>query len=315
MPPAINRTMTPLEWALLLSLATIWGGSFFFNAIAVKALPSFTIVAIRLGGAAVFLYLAVLFTRARMPASLGVWGAFAVMGVLNNVVPFSLIVWGQKEIASGLASILNATTPLFTVVVAHWFTRDERMTPLRVAGVVAGFAGVVVMVGADALVSPGHLVSELAVLGAAVSYAASAVFAPPLRAARPAPLVTATGRFITASAIVIPLALVIDRPWTLAMPGPAVWGALFGLAFLASFIGYLLYYRILATAGAVNLMLVTFLVPVSAILLGTIVLGERLAPNHILGMAMIGIGLAAIDGRPIAHLRRRFGAAGAPPQA
>ena len=306
MPPAIHRTMTPLEWALLLSLATIWGGSFFFNAVAVKALPSFTIVAIRLGGAAVLLYLAVLFTRARMPSSPTVWGAFAVMGLLNNVVPFSLIVWGQTEIASGLASILNATTPLFTVVVAHWFTRDERMTPLRVAGVVAGFAGVVVMVGADALVSPGHLLAELAVLGAAVSYAASAVFARRFARLGQPPLVTATGQFVTASAMVIPLALVVDRPWTLAMPGAEVWGALFGLAFLASFIGYLLYYRILATAGAVNLMLVTFLVPVSAILLGTLVLGERLALNHFAGMAMIGIGLAAIDGRPVRLLRRAF---------
>jgi len=306
MPATINRTMTPTEWALLVSLATIWGGSFFFNAIAVQALPAFTIVAARLAGAAILLFLTVRVTGATMPTTLAVWGAFAVMGLLNNLVPFSLIVWSQGHIASGLASILNATTPLFTVVVAHFFTRDEKMTALRVLGLVIGFVGVVVMIGADVLRAPGHLVAELAVLGASLSYACSAVFARRFARLGQPPLVTATGQFVAAAFLTVPLALLVDRPWTLAVPGAEVWGALLGLAALTSYIAYLIYYRILATAGAVNLMLVTFLVPVSAILLGTLILGERLAANHFLGMGLIGLGLAAIDGRPVAFLRARF---------
>ena len=307
MPPTINRTMTPTEWALLVTLALIWGGSFFFNAVALTALPPLTIVAIRVGLGAVLLTLAVRLTGARMPAGWEVWGAFFVMSLFNNVIPFSLIVWGQKHIPSGLASILNATTPIFTVIVAHLFTRDEKLTPLRLAGVLLGFAGVVVMIGPDVLAeATSHVVAEIAVLGAALSYAFSAVYARRFSRGGQAPIVTAAGMFIAAAVTMVPLALIVERPWTLPMPGPGVLAALAGLAGLASFLAYIIYYRILATAGAVNLMLVTFLIPVSAILLGTLILGERLAVNHFLGMATIGLGLAALDGRPFAFLRRRF---------
>jgi drug/metabolite transporter (DMT)-like permease len=220
------------------------------------------------------------------------------MGVLNNVIPFSLIVWGQAHIASGLASILNAMTPLFTVVVAHFLTADEKLTPQRAAGVAIGFGGVAVMVGPAALQGFGtDLLAQLACLAAAVFYSFAGVYGRRFRRLGLAPLQTAFGQVATSSLLLVPLALLVDRPWTLPMPGLATWAAVIGLAVVSTAFAYGLYFRILARAGATNVLLVTFLVPVSAILLGALVLGERLQPRHFAGMALIGVGLAAIDGR------------------
>jgi drug/metabolite transporter (DMT)-like permease len=305
MPP-INRHMSPTEWALLVMLAVLWGGSYFYVAIAIKVLPPFVIVAFRVSGGAALLYVVVRATGAQMPRDPAIWRALFVMGFLNNVVPFSLIAWGQSHIASGLAAILNATTPLFTVLVAHRMTHDEKMTPARVAGLVIGFGGVVVMIGPDALAGVGvDVLAELALLAASVFYAVSGVFGRRFSRAGLSPMVAATGQ-VTASAIMmVPLALVVDHPWTLPLPGIEVWGALLGLAVLSTSLGYLLFYRILATAGAVNLLLVTFLIPVVAILLGGLILAEHLALNRYLGMVLIGLGLAAIDGRALRLFRRR----------
>jgi drug/metabolite transporter (DMT)-like permease len=294
---------------MLLALSLLWGGSFFFNAIAVAALPPPTVVAIRVAAGALLLYGALRLSGVRLPTDLQTWTAFAVMGILNNVIPFTLIVWGQTTLPSGLASILNATTPLFTVLVAHAFSDDEPMTAASIAGVAIGFAGVVILVGPDVLGSAGHnVLAELAILAASVSYAFSAVFARRFSKRGLAPMTAATGQITAAAVIMVPLALILNRPWALPAPPPSAWAALLGLAVLATFLAYILYYRIIARAGAVNIMLVTFLIPVSAILLGAAFLGERLSPNHFLGMAAIGLGLAAIDGRPLKLLRRRTAA-------
>lgn len=304
--PAINRTMTPVEWSLLLTLSLLWGGSFFFNAIALSALPPFVVVAARVTLGALLLYAAVRTIGARMPTDARSWRAFAVMGLLNNVLPFSLIAWGQTSIASGLASILNATTPLFTVIVAHALTRDERLTPASVVGTIIGLAGVAVMIGIDTLADAGgHVLAELAVLAASVSYALSAVYARGFARRGVPPLVSATGQITVAAVVMVPAALIVAPPWTLALPGPEVFAALVGLGALSTFVAYIIYYRILATAGSVNLMLVTFLIPVTAILLGALILGERLSVHHFIGMAAIGVGLATIDGRPLRLLTRR----------
>jgi drug/metabolite transporter (DMT)-like permease len=298
MPPAINRHMTPTEWALLVTLSILWGGSYFYVGVAVKALPPLVIVAFRVVVGAALLYGVVRLSGLRMPRDRATWGAFFVMGFLNNVVPFNLIAWGQSTIASGLAAILNATTPLFAVLIAHMMTADEKMTPARVAGVVIGFAGVVIMIGPDALAgATTHVVADLALLAASLFYAVSPVYGRRFGRAGLPPLVAATGQ-ITASAIMtVPLALVIERPWTLPAPGPGVWAALLALAAISTTLAYIIFYRILATAGAVNLMLVTFLIPVSAIILGAVFLAERLATIDFVGMATIGLGLACIDGR------------------
>jgi drug/metabolite transporter (DMT)-like permease len=306
MSAPINRTMAPSEWALLVALSLLWGGSFFFNAVAVAALPPLTIVAARVALGAGFLYTAVRASGARLPSDRHSWSAFAAMGVLNNVIPFTLIVWGQDTVASGLASILNATTPLFTVLVAHALSEDERMTAASLAGVVIGFGGVVILIGPDVIAEAGGIAAELAILAASLSYAFSAVYGRRFSRRGLAPLAAATGQITAAAAIMVPLALVIDRPWMLPMPAAGVWGALLGLGALSTFLAYILYYRLLARAGSVNLTLVTFLIPVSAILLGALFLGEELSANHFLGMAAIALGLAAIDGRPLALLRRRL---------
>jgi drug/metabolite transporter (DMT)-like permease len=290
--------MNAFEWALLLVLAALWGGSFFFNRVAVRELPVLTVVVARVVLAAALLWAALPFAGVAMPRSGAVWQAFFGMGVLNNVVPFCLIVWGQSHIASGVASILNATTPLFTVVVANYLTNDEKLSGGRLAGVVLGLAGVGVMVGGEALGSLGvNVAAELACLAAALSYAFAGVYGRRFRAMGVSPLATATGQVTASSLILLPIAAVIDKPWTLTAPSAAAIAALIGLASLSTAVGYILYFRLLASAGATNLLLVTFLNPVSAILLGVVVLGETLSPRHLVGMALIASGLAAIDGR------------------
>lgn len=306
MPPVIHRSMTAGEWSLLVFLAVLWGGSYFYVGVAIKVLPPIEIVAVRVTLGALLLYLVVRITGARMPRDRGTWGAFFVMGVTNNVIPFNLIGWAQGHVASGLAAILNATTPLFAVVLAHYLAKDEPMRPARIAGVLIGFGGVVIMIGPDAVTgATTDLVADLALLLASVFYAFSPIYARRFGRRGLSPMVTATGQFTAAATVMIPLALIVDHPWTQPLPGPPVFAALIGLGALSSALAYIIYYRILAAAGAVNLLLVTFLVPITAILLGALFLHEHLAVNHFLGMACIGLGLAAIDGRVFRALRTR----------
>ena len=294
----INRTMTWREWAMLLALSVLWGGSFFFTGIAVQELPPFTIVVLRVGLCGDHPARAPSRSNIRMPTDRKTWSAFFGMGLLNNVVPFCLIVWGQTHIASGLASILNATTPLFSVVVANFLTTDEKMTGNRLGGVIVGFVGVVFLVGPSALEQSGaNITAQAACLAAAFSYALAGIYGRRFKRMGVAPIATATGQVTASTLMLLPVALLVDQPWTLPLPGPATFAAIGGIAALSTALAYVLYFRILSTAGATNLLLVTFLIPVSAILLGWLVLGERLDHRHLLGMALIGAGLAAIDGR------------------
>jgi drug/metabolite transporter (DMT)-like permease len=298
--------MTLSEWAMLIALAVLWGGSFFFNGVAVRELPVFTIVVSRVGLAALILLLALKLRAERLPTDRKVWMAFFGMGLLNNAIPFSLIVWGQQQIASAVASILNASTPLFTVLFAHFLTSDEKMTRGKLAGVVIGFVGVAIMVGSDAWQAlGGHVLAQLLCLAGAISYAFAGIFGRRFQSMDITPMTAATGQVVASSLLLVPAMLLIDRPWTLDTPSMAAVGALIGLAALSTALAYILYFRILSTAGATNLLLVTFLIPVSAILLGTLFLNEGLLPKHIAGMALIGIGLAAIDGRSWQVIRRR----------
>lgn len=298
------KAMGTKEWAMLIVLSVLWGGSFFFTGIAVKQLPPFSIVTLRVGLAAVALFGFTHVLGLKIPTEGRVWAAFFGMGFLNNLVPFCLIVWGQTHIASGIASILNATTPLFAVIVAHVLTADEKITANKLAGVLVGFFGVAMMIGPQALSGLGaNIIAELAVLGAALSYSFAGIFGRRFKAMGVPPLVTATGQVSASTVMLLPITLFIDRPWTLAMPGWQTWAAIAGIALVSTAVAYTIFFRILATAGATNLMLVTFLIPVSAIVLGSLVLGEHLEPKHFLGMAMIACGLAAIDGRLITLFR------------
>ncbi len=304
MTPSIEATMGARTWLMLLTLSVLWGGSFFFVAVVVSDLPPLTIVTLRVGLAAVALWAFALTIGLRPPRAPGVWIALFAMGVLNNVIPFSLIVWGQTHIASGLASILNATTPLFTVIVAGSLLPDERATPMKVLGVIVGFGGIVVMFGSSALRAEGNALAQLAVLGAALSYALAGVFGRRFKRKRVHPIATAAGQVTASCAILAPCAFYYDGPLDFAVLGLDAWASVVGLAVLSTAAAYVLYFKILETAGATNLLLVTLLIPVTAIVLGSFVLGETLELVHFVGMGIIAFGLSIIDGRP---WRRRKG--------
>lgn len=296
--------MDAFDWVMLITLATVWGGSFLFNTILVAELPVITIVAIRVTVAALALWGFVRVTGRKIPTSPQVWGALLILGVLNNAIPFSLIVQGQTQITSGLASILNATTPLFTILVAGFFLTDERFSVLRVLGVVVGFSGVILMVGPEALSGLGDdFWAQLCALGAALSYGFASVFGRRFRELRVDPVMVATGQVTMSSLVLWPIALWIDGPQDIMGLSFNAAASMFGLAVLCTSFAYILYFRILERAGATNISLVTFLVPISAIILGVLVLGERIFIKEIMGMTLIGMGLAIIDGRLFQRLR------------
>lgn len=301
-----QKQMSVQEWAMLVVLSILWGGSFLFIGILVKVWPPFTIVTARVGLAAFALWIIVGASGVPIPKSPKVWLAFLGMGLLNNVIPFCLIVWGQTRIPGGLAAIFNATTPLFGVIIAHMLTVDEKLTANRLVGVLIGFCGVVVMIG-PAVFSHfgGDTLGQLAVMLAAVSYAFAGIFGRRFKAMGLPPLLPAAGQVTASTLVLLPLVLWLDKPWTLPVPGLETIGALLGLALLSTAVGYVLFFKILATAGATNLMLVTILIPPSAIVLSAIVLGDHVEPRHLAGMVLIGLGLMAIDGRIWQRLHKR----------
>ena len=293
--------MGPVEWTMLIVLSFIWGGSFFFNAIALRGFPPLTVVALRVGIGAICLWLIVLAMKHALPRDPAQWLRFLAMGTLNNAIPFTLIVWSQQHIAAGLASILNATTPLFTVIIAHALLHDEKLSAARLAGVAIGIAGVAVMVGLDALRDLGvGILAQIAALAASVFYALASVFG--RRFSDTPPMITAAGQVTGSSLIMIPLALAVEQPWLRPAVPAEAWSAVIGLAVLCTALAYCVYFFILKRAGATNIMLVTFLVPPSAIVLGILFLGESIATKEIAGMIAIGAGLALIDGRLVRSL-------------
>src|SRR5437868_985927 len=297
-PPMIRSQMNRSDWLILGVLALIWGGAFFFIGVAVRHVPPLTYVWLRLTIAAVAMWLFLRFRGQSLDLPRQVWTSIVVLAVLNNALPFALFGWGQTHIASGLASILNATTPIWGVVVAHFLTHDERMSPRKIAGVLLGFGGVATMIGPSLLSSLGtNALAQLACVTASLSYALAAVWARRFRRIGVSPLSVTTGQLTAGAAIMLPVSLMVDHPWQLAMPPLSAWGAIVALALLCTAFGYVLYFRLIDRAGATNALLVTLMVPPTAILLGALFLNETLAPQDFLGLALIALGLAAIDGR------------------
>lgn len=297
---ANSPIMDGKSWLMLITLSILWGGSFFFTEIALVDLPPFTLVLSRVVIATMILWWVVLLRHIPIPSDPKFWGAIAVMGALNNLVPFSLIVWGQTHISSGLAAILNATTPLFTLLIAHVATDTEKLNLRKVIGVLIGFVGVLVVIGlpnieksnaTDLLLT----LAPCAVLLAAISYGCAGVYGRRFR--NTPPIMTAAGMTSASSLMLLPLAMMVDTPWRLPVPTTATIWAVLGIAALSTALAYILYFAILKRAGASNLLLVTFLIPVSAILLGVGFLGETLSFKQLIGMAVIGLGLLVIDGR------------------
>ena len=294
----IRTQMNRADWLILGTLALIWGCAFLFIGVAVRHVPPLTYVWLRLTIAAAGMWIFVRASGQDAGLPREAWGSIILLSLLNNAVPFTLFGWGQTHIASGLASILNATTPIWGVVVAHFLTRDERMTPRKVAGVLLGFGGVAVMIGPSLLSSLGSSgLAQLACVTASLSYALAAVWARRFRMQGISPLSVTTGQLTAGAAIMLPVAMLVDHPWNHAFPPVTAWGAIVALALFCTAFGYVLYFRLIETSGATNALLVTLLVPPVAILLGGLFLGEHLAPQDFLGLALIALGLAAIDGR------------------
>lgn len=298
--------MSGRDWTILLVLSVIWGGSFFFIEVALASVAPFTLVLIRVVLAAALLWIYVLVRREPFPLPQGVLPAFLVLALLNNVVPFILFALAQREIDSGLGSILNAMTPIWGVIVAHLATSDEKATPGKVAGVLLGFGGVAVMIGTDLLREIGSdILAQIECLAATLCYAMAGVWARRFRGMGVPPVAVATGQLSAAAIVMLPLVLLFEPPWYASAPSAEAWMALVALALVCTSFAYILYFQLLASAGATNSLLVTFLIPVTAILLGALFLDERLQASHFAGMALIGLGLAAIDGRLLRHFRRQ----------
>jgi drug/metabolite transporter (DMT)-like permease len=292
---ASDNRIDARDWSLLALLSVLWGGSFFFNGVVLRELPPLTVVLLRVTLAALFLLPLLWVYRIRFPRGLSGWKPFFAIALVNNVLPFSLIVAGQTHIPSGLASILNATTPLFTVLVMA-AAGDEKLHARRVAGVVTGLIGVIILHGQDLSFQSGEGIGILLCLMAAFSYGLSALYARRKLSDSP-PLATATFQMMASSLMMAVVAASFERPWQLPMPGPTTWLALIGLAALSTALAYIVFFQILRRSGSTNVMLVTLLIPVTAILLGTLVLGESVSPREIVGALVIGSALLLIDGR------------------
>jgi drug/metabolite transporter (DMT)-like permease len=305
-PHMIRTTMNGRDWAILGTLAVIWGGAFVFIGVAVRHVDPLTYVWLRLAIAAAAMWAYLAWSGQRLGLPRGMWGGIFLLALLNNALPFALFGWGQTQIASGLASILNATTPIWGVVVAHLFTGDERMTPRKVAGVLIGFGGVAVMIGPSLMGTIGSsALAQLACIVASLSYALAAVWARRYRPLGLSPISVTTGQLSAGALMMLPVMLLVDRPWTASLPPLEAWGSIVALAVLCSAFGYVLYFKLIDSSGATNALLVTLLVPPIAIFLGALVLGETLAPQDFLGLALIALGLAAIDGRLLSLWRGR----------
>jgi drug/metabolite transporter (DMT)-like permease len=283
------------DWSMLGVLSVLWGGSFFFAGVSLRELPPLTVVFLRVALAAIILLPVLWIYRIRFPARLSDWKPFFALALLNNVLPFSLIVVGQTYIPSGLASVLNATTPLFTVLVMA-AAGDEKLHVRRVAGVIAGLIGVVILHGPSLDFEAGQSVGILLCLAAAFCYGLAALYARRKLLDSP-PLATAAFQLMASSLVMAVVAGAAERPWQLPMPGVATWLAIIGSAALSTALAYIIFFRILRRAGSTNVMLVTLLIPVTAILLGYLVLGEAISFREIVGAVVIGSALLIIDGR------------------
>jgi drug/metabolite transporter (DMT)-like permease len=293
-----EASMTSRDWGLILILSILWGGAFFFNAIGLKNLPPNTVVFLRMSIAAVPLLAYLWMTGQRLPGDWPAWRGLCILGILNVVIPFILFTWAQTLLSSGIASVLNATTPLWGVVAAHFLTTTERATPLRLLGVFLGIAGVVAMILPELRQGvTGNFIAELACVAATLSYALASIIALRLNVGGMTPMTLATGQIITSALIMVPVMMLTDQPWTLAAPGINTIWAIISLAIFSTSIAYILYFKLLESAGASNSLIVTFLIPVTATVLGVLFLGEGVTASQIWGAGLIALGLVALDGR------------------
>lgn len=296
-----HKPMTAEQWGELLFLSAIWSTSFFLMKIADSGLPPLTLVLLRAASAAGALYIFLYVKKLSLPRDPAIWKQIALLALINNVLPFSLIFWSETIIPSGVAGVLNASVPLFTVLLAHYYLHQPA-TPAKLAGAALGMAGVALLIGWQPVTEPGALWAELAVVLASLCYAIASIYAKRFNYLPSA--VTAASQLTMTTAMMIPVSILFDRPWNLAMPGWQPIAAVLALGVFCTALAYLMYFRILKTAGSLNITLVTFLMPVGALLLGVILLDEEIGMSVLAGMALIAGGLACIDGRLLRLLRK-----------
>ncbi|QEN08868.1 EamA family transporter [Oceanispirochaeta crateris] len=290
--------MDKKNWLLLLLLSILWGGSYFFVAIALTGLPIFTIVFLRVFNGAALLVLFIFLTGRKLPGNGRTWLTLFIMGFFNNAIPFTMIVSGQQYVSSGFASILIAITPFLTVITAHLLTKDEKISSGKIVGIFLGILGVFILIGFESMQwGSKELLGSIFVLTATVSYSIASVWGKKFKSLNMDPVATAAGQLICSSLILLPLMLISDKPWQLPLPNIEVWGAIAGIALFSTAVAYIVYFQILRNSGATNVMLVTFLIPIIAVIMGVIFLSENFKIQYLYGMIMIGLGLVAIDGR------------------
>jgi drug/metabolite transporter (DMT)-like permease len=283
----------PLDLFWLLVLGSLWGASYLFIKVAVADIPPLTLVAARLALGAAVLWIVLFLSRQPMPRSRSLWAAFAVMGILNGAVPYTFIFWGEQYIPSGLAALLQSTMPIFTVIMAHFLASEERLTLAKALGVVVGFAGVGLLMYSD--VQQGlhsNLWGQLAIVASSVSYAAATIFAKNRLAGQPA-LASTTGQLTTGALFVLPLSLLMDRPFHLS-PSPAAIGSWLGLTLLGTAVAYVIYYALIERSSATFVSTVTYIIPVNGLILGALVLGEPVTWTLLVSLALILAGVLLV---------------------
>jgi drug/metabolite transporter (DMT)-like permease len=296
--------MGALEWGLIVLQSMLWGSSYFFIATVQGQVPPFTIAALRTLPAAAVLLLIVLSLGYRLPATLAEWRLFICFSIFNSVLPFLLIVWGQSRTTSGMAAILNATAPLFGIFLAHVLTHDEKLSWRKAAGILVGLTGVGVLMGRDVLAgASADLLARLALIAAPLSYVCANIFVRRRLGSYP-PFVIAVMQMVGAIFVAVPVALAFDRPWQHAPPSAAALAAIAAMGVLGSALPSLCHFTVLQRAGATNASLVTLIMPLTPILLGGVLLGERLSATDIAGALTVAAALIIIDGRPFGALRR-----------
>jgi drug/metabolite transporter (DMT)-like permease len=297
------KTMDGQDWGLLILLSVLWGGAYFFAGVAVKELPPLTVVLARVFLAAVALLPLFWYFGHSLPKSFSDWLPFFGMGLLNNVVPFGFIFAGQTQITVGLSSIINAMTPLFTVVVMASF-QEERLSAYRIIGVLLGVVGVAVLRGLDGPIDGNQTLGIALCMAGALSYGFAALWGRKFLVSVP-PVKSATCQLVCSTLIMAVVVSLVDRPWTLAAPSQGTVLSLAALAVFGTALAYIVFFKILVRAGASNVMLVTLLIPVTALILGNVFLGEPIQLKEIIGAFIIGTGLLFIDGRVVNRLTGR----------
>jgi drug/metabolite transporter (DMT)-like permease len=297
--------MSAHDWALLVVLSVLWGGAFFLAGLTLKEVTHHGLAFFRVFIAALTLGLTALALRVSFPRDVAVWSRLALLSLFSTSIPFTLLYWAQTHIASGLAAILNAMTPIFTILIAHVFTRDEKIDAQRLAGVLAGVIGVAIIVGPSAFGDQGgNLWAEAAVLGAGCCYAVASVYG--RRFSGHSPVIISFAQMAFASVSLLPVMLIAGPALRVSAPSLTTIGGVLALGSFCTGLAFVLFFRILARAGATNAILVTLLVPVSAILLGVLILGETIAPRQFAGLALIALGLLVNDGRPVDFVGRQL---------